>query len=203
MRVRILNLVRVNLTPVSGRRDFEKIVERGNIAFVHLRYRLVPLFPFWTIISLLPPLSSSAHVDLRRVRKWLELSNVKCKAQYYRIRPQSFASLSRISFLFPSRALSPTRYDKTWTVNQSSHTGSDFHIFYYFIRKLCAVSIRRKTRRVRYNNVEALRSYKSDGEILCRFLSLFSSFMGTISRGGKAEKFDEAFLLGFSYGRLN
>jgi len=57
---------------------------------------------------------------------------------------------------------------------------------------------------VEYNNVaEALRSYKSDEEILRRFLSLFSFFIGIVFRIGKAEKFDKAFLLRFSYGRLD
>lgn len=62
-------------------------------------------------------------------------------------------SFPHLFFFFPSCALCLTRYDETWTVNQSSHTGPDSHIFYYFIIKLCAVSIRRKTRRVGYNNV--------------------------------------------------
>lgn len=104
-------------------------------------------------------------------------------------------------------ALSSIQYDKTWTVNQTtpSPSDSDSHIFYYFIIKLYAVSIRRKTRWVGYNNaMEALRSYKSDGEILHRFLSLFSStFTGIVLRGRKAKKFDEAFLLGLSYGELD
>lgn len=58
--------------------------------------------------------------------------------------------------------------------------------------------------RVKHNDVaEALRSYKSDGEILRRFLSLFSSFIGTVFHIGKAKKFDKTFLVGFSYGRLD
>lgn len=82
---------------------------------------IIPFFLFH------PLLLTSTYDSVTDVRKWLELSNVKCKAQYYRVRPQLFTSLSFslslsffLSYFLSSSRFASTRHDKTWTVNQSS-----------------------------------------------------------------------------------
>lgn len=87
--------------PMSCCRDFKKIAKDKIQLYIHLRNRVAPLSPFRTIIPffLLRPLPLAVAPTYDGVRKWLELSNVKCKVQYYRVRPRLFTSLPLFPFL--------------------------------------------------------------------------------------------------------
>lgn len=109
--IRILNLARVNSTPRRVGRvwKFAKAVKRECATPCTLDIALCATVSFlWTIV----PLSSLVcHPRRRRVGKRLELSNVKCKTQYYRVRPRPSASptstsLSSLSLSFPILFLS-------------------------------------------------------------------------------------------------